>query len=146
MLRAAGARRRRAAVALALVAVLGGCGGDEFANDPPPAPSIIVSAVVTAKGVTVSPARFGAGTVELLASNQTGRSQRVQLRSERLAAGGTPLAQTTGPISPGGTASLKAGLAAGRVRRLRTLVEDRARDDRRRLRRARAGADRLLQP
>ncbi len=113
MLRAAGAKWRRAVVALALVAVAGGCGDDDFANDARAAPAISVGAVVTVKEVTVSPARLPAGIVELLASNQTPVSQRVQLRSARLADGGTPLAQSTGPINPGGTASLKAQLDAG---------------------------------
>jgi hypothetical protein len=113
MLRAAGAKQRRAVVALALVAAFGGCGGDEFANDPRAAPAVTVGAVVTVKGVTVSPARVGAGAVELLASNQTSRSQRVLLRSVRLAHGGTRLSQSTGPINPGGAASLQADLAEG---------------------------------
>jgi hypothetical protein len=113
MLRAAGAKRRRAVVALALVPAMGGCGGEDFANDARPATTLTVAAVVAAKRVTVSPARFGAGTVELLASNQTARSQRAQLRSVRLAGGGERLAQSTGPINPGGTASLKADLGEG---------------------------------
>jgi hypothetical protein len=113
MLRAAGAKRRQAVVALALMAALGGCGGEDFANDERPAATITVAAVVTVKQVTVAPARFGAGTIELLASNQTATSQRVALRSVRLAGGGTRLAQSTGPINPGGAASLKADLAEG---------------------------------
>ena len=112
MLRAAGPRRR-AAVALALAAGAGGCGADDYANDPPAPSAVTIGAVVTAKGVSVSPARLRAGTIELLASNQTRRSRRVQLRSVRLASGGTPLAQSTGPINPGGTASLKADLDVG---------------------------------
>jgi hypothetical protein len=90
-----------------------GCGGEDFANDERPASTITVAAVVTVKDVTVSPARFGAGTIELLASNQTATSQRVELRSVRLEGGGARLAQSTGPINPGGAASLKADLAEG---------------------------------
>ncbi len=132
-------------VALALVPALGGCGGDDFANDRRAAPAITVGAVVTVKGVTVSPARVGAGMVELLASNQTSRSQRVQLRSVRLPRGATRLAQSTGPINPGGAASLKADLAEGTyVVSVRssaiaaaTLVVGSPRS---------SGSDRLLQP
>jgi hypothetical protein len=113
MLRAARANRRRAVVALAVAAFAGGCGGDDYANDPAPPSAVTVGAVVTVKGVTVSPTRLHAGTIELLASNQTATSQRVQLRSVRLASGGAALSQSTGPINPGGTASLKAGLGAG---------------------------------
>jgi hypothetical protein len=114
----AGARRRalRAAapVALALALAAGGCGGNgDFANEPRPATPITVSAVIAPRGVSVSPARFGAGSVELLVSNQTAAAQRLRLRSRRLAPGGRTLTQTTGPISPGDTASLKADVDRG---------------------------------
>jgi hypothetical protein len=113
MLRADGAKRRRTAIALVLVLSVAGCGGGRYANDERPPPARSVGAVVTAKGVTVAPAHFEAGPVELLASNQTATSQRVQLRSVRLTEGGEALSQSTGPINPGGTASLTADLAAG---------------------------------
>ena len=110
------ARRRapRAVVGAALAAaILAGCGGDEFANDERPAEPISVGAVITPRGITASPSRFGAGTIELKASNQTEKSQRVRLRSDRLSSGGSPLEQTTGPISPGGVATLKADVDPG---------------------------------
>jgi hypothetical protein len=101
-----------AAVALALAAL--GCGGDEdFANEPRPPQTLEISAVVAPTQVTVSPSRFGAGPVELIASNQTPISQRLTLRSERLMGGARQLQQRTAPINPGDTASLKADLAAG---------------------------------
>jgi hypothetical protein len=100
---------------LALGAMLaGGCGDDEFANDRRPASSITIGAVITPKRVTATPSRFGAGAIELVVSNQTATSQRLQLRSERLARGGRPLAQTTGPINPGGTATLNVTVDEGR--------------------------------
>jgi hypothetical protein len=114
MMRAAGAQRWTAWCAVAmLAAVASGCGDDDFANDPPPPAAITISAVITSKRVSVSPPRLGAGTIRLLASNQTATSQRLSLRSARLAAGHTPLAQSTGPINPGGTASLEADVAEG---------------------------------
>jgi hypothetical protein len=70
-----------------------------------------VSAAISAARVTVSPARFGAGSIELIASNQTTTSQRVTLRSQ---GGSDPLEQSTGPINPGDTASLTADLSQGR--------------------------------
>lgn len=100
-------------VTLALAPAGGGCGGDEFANKPRPAAPIIVSAVITPRGVSASPSRVGAGMIELRVSNQTTISQRLRLRSRRTAAGDKPLAQTTGPINPGGTASLKADVGEG---------------------------------
>jgi hypothetical protein len=144
MLRAAGAKPR-VVVALALAAIAGGCGGDGFANDARPAPRTSVGAVVTVKGVTTSPSRLTAGTVELVASNQVRTSQRVQLRSQGLADGARPLAQSTGPINPGGTASLTADLAEGTYVvsasdaeiAPATIVVEAARA---------SGSDRLLQP
>lgn len=144
-LKAAGAKRWRAAVALMLVVGAGGCGGSDYANDPRATPPRSVSAVVTVNDVTVSPSRLAAGPIELIASNQTRTSQHVQLRSARLAGRGSPLAQSTGPINPGGTASLKADLGAGtyvvsasdaKVPPA-TIVVTPAR---------RSGSDRLLQP
>jgi len=110
-------RTARALVGVALATAIGvtgaGCGGDDFAHDARPADPSGVGAVVTPRDVSVSPSRIGAGTIELTASNQTSTTQRVRLRSERLAEGGSPLDQTTGPISPGGVATLKAGVDAG---------------------------------
>ena len=64
--------------------------------------------------MTVSPARFGAGSIELIASNQTATSQRLTLRSSSSSSrGGDRLDQSTGPINPGDTASLKADLTTG---------------------------------
>lgn len=116
MVRQVDAQRRmpRAALAafIALPFALSACGGgDDFANDPSPAPKVTVSAAVSPLRVSVSPARLRAGTIELIASNQTTTSQHVTLRSENAA---TKLEQSTGPINPGDTASLTAKLAAGR--------------------------------
>lgn len=118
MVRAVRARRGapRAAVVIALAAALvtGGCGGDDERSDQAGAPpTITVGATITQQHVTVSPSRIAAGTIELLVSNQTATSQRLELRSERLASGGRLLAQRTGPVNPGATASLKADLDEG---------------------------------
>jgi hypothetical protein len=103
------------AVAVALGLGVAGCGGgDDFANSPRPPAALTISAAISPARVTVSPSRFGAGSIELIASNQTPTSQRVTLRSSSLGRTGQQLEQTTGPINPGDTASLKADLAAGR--------------------------------
>jgi polygalacturonase len=118
MVRLVDAQRRMPRAAVAAFVALGfgvaGCGGDgEFANSPRPAAAITVSAAILPARVTVSPSHFGAGTIELIASNQTATSQRVTLRSRRRPSGGATLEQSTGPINPGDTASLKADLTAG---------------------------------
>jgi len=113
MVRQVDAQRRMPPAALAAIVAVGlvaGCGGgDEFANDARRPAPISVGAVISSARVTVSPAHFGAGTIELIASNQTTTSQRVTLRSS----GAANLEQTTGPINPGDTASLTADLAEG---------------------------------
>jgi hypothetical protein len=100
-------------VAVALAITAPACGGDEeFANRPRPPATLQISAVIAPTRVTVSPSRFGAGPIELIASNQTSISQRLTLRSQ-LIAGADQLNQRTAPINPGDTASLKADLAEG---------------------------------
>ena len=117
MVRPVDVQRRMPRVAVAAVVAFGvgvaGCGGDgEFANSPRPPTAITVSAAIAPSGVTVSPSRIAAATIELIASNQTTTSQRVTLRSRGRPRGGQ-LEQSTGPINPGDTASLKADLSAG---------------------------------
>ncbi|MGH2919583.1 MAG: hypothetical protein ACRDLS_13450 [Solirubrobacteraceae bacterium] len=100
--------------ALVLAITAAGCGGnDGFGNEPRPPQEITVSATIAPTRISVSPSRFGAGPIELLVSNQTRTSQRLTLRSETLADGGRELKQSTGPINPGDTASLKADLDPG---------------------------------
>jgi hypothetical protein len=105
-----------AGVAVALAFGVGGCGDDEFANDARAPSPLILSASITPTDVTVSPARLGAGAIELIASNLTTRSQRLTLRSQSPTGGADPLQQRTGPINPGDTASLTADLAPGTYR------------------------------
>jgi hypothetical protein len=105
-----------AAIAAVVVLAFGavGCGDDDdFANAPRPPLEITVGATIAPKRVSVSPARIGAGPIELLVSNQTTTSQRLTLQSETLTSGGRELKQSTGPINPGDTASLKANLDPG---------------------------------
>ncbi len=151
MVRQVDAQRRMPRAALAALALLGvaigGCGGgDDFANDARPAAPITVSAAISQGRVTVSPSRLAAGTIELIASNQTRTSQRVTLRSSGSGGGTEALEQTTGPINPGDTASLRADLRRGSY-----LVTARSSAiDPARLvvgaARSGAGADGLLQP
>ncbi|MEA2192378.1 MAG: hypothetical protein QOI73_2499 [Solirubrobacteraceae bacterium] len=100
--------------ALALATVVAGCGdADRQANGGDLRAEITISVAIGPRGVAASPQRFGAGTIELLASNQTSTSRRVELRSRHLAGGGAAVVQSTGPIPPGAAASLKADVGEG---------------------------------
>ncbi len=106
---------RRGALALAGVAALGvsGCGSDDdYANEPRPPAPIVVTATITPDGVAVSPSEFGAGPINLIVANQTEGAQQVTFETAG-EEGGAGLSQTTGPISPRDTATLKADLARG---------------------------------
>ena len=104
-------------VAVAVAFGFAGCGDDDdFANEERAPARITLAAAITPSNVTVSPSRFGAGTIELIASNLTSRSQQLTLASRRLAGSAEPLRQRTGPINPGDTASLTADLRQGTYR------------------------------
>jgi hypothetical protein len=105
---------RRGTLALAGAAALGvsGCGSDDdYANEPRPPAPIVVTAAITPDGVAVSPSEFGAGPINLIVANQTEGAQQVTF--EASGDGGGDLSQTTGPISPRDTATLKADLEQG---------------------------------
>ena len=114
------ALRRRSWVAagdaVSLTIVIGCGDDDEFANRQRAPTQITLSASITPRGITVSPSRIGAGTIELLASNLTSTSQQLTLRSDRRPAGTPSIEQRTGPINPGDTASLTADLVQGTYR------------------------------
>lgn len=96
---------------IAVLALLAGCGQSKrFRNDPRPPAQIVVTAAVTAGGVTVSPASFGAGLVQLIVTNLTKTSQQVTL----VQPGAGPAAGETSPINPQDIAQLKVNLAQGR--------------------------------
>lgn len=112
---------RHAGLAAAVCAALAlaGCGGeDDYANEPRPPAPIVVTATITPDGVAVSPSEFGAGPVNLIVANQTEASQQVTFEAvERFAESDEPgraaLSQTTGPINPRDTATLKVDLVRG---------------------------------
>ncbi len=107
--------RARAVIAVVVLWV-GACGDDEPRTNElrPPAP-ILLNAAVTPARVTASPPRFGAGPITIVVVNLTGSSQQVTLQSDE--PGDTAgIAQTTAPINPQDTATLKADLGPGRYR------------------------------
>jgi len=108
-------RRRLPAILLALVALgTTACGGDDFDNEPRPPIPLSVTALITEDGVSVSPARFGAGVTRLVIANQTDDPQTLTLQrqgSDRIVVG-----RQTGSVDPGDTAELRADLDPGTYR------------------------------
>lgn len=99
-----------AALAAAALAIAGCGGGDDYENKPRPPQPIVVTAAITPKSVSVSPKEFGAGPISLVVTNLTPATQQVTLETAGRAAG---IRQSTGPINPRETASLKADLSQG---------------------------------
>lgn len=108
---------RRTLVALATLGALGlaSCGGDDddYANELRPASPINVTAYVSEKSVSVSPAKFGAGPIVVIVTNQSDASQDVTLETDALGASTPGISQSTGPISPRGTGRLKIDVKSG---------------------------------
>ena len=99
-----------ALAAASVVILLAGCGsGKHYANLPRPAALLNLSAAVSNGRVVVSPAKIGAGPINFTVANETMASQQVTITS---ADGSSKLLQT-GPINPGGTASVKADISPG---------------------------------
>lgn len=64
------------------VAIAGGCGGDDFANAPRPPVTVNISGSISDAGVTLSPSRVGAGSIELTVTNVTDRAHSITLDGE----------------------------------------------------------------
>jgi hypothetical protein len=96
-----------AAVLAGLVLTLSACGGnsDDRNQARPPVP-INISVELSPTRVTASPAKFGAGPITLLISNQSGASQTLTIDGPRLR-------QSAGPINPQDTATLKVTVGSG---------------------------------
>jgi hypothetical protein len=103
------------ACAVLFASVLAGCGdeGGDYANKPRPASPINVTAAISDKEISISPKEFGAGPVVIIVSNQTGAEQRVTLQTEELGGNQPGLKQSTDPIAPRGTGTLKADVREG---------------------------------
>ncbi|WP_026911716.1 hypothetical protein [Patulibacter minatonensis] len=93
--------------------VLTGCGRVDQKDKPngsrPPA-TLQVSAAITDKGVTISPARLGGGPVRIVISNQSTKSVRATLAPS--GSGGRTRA-TKDPIAPGGVAAIQGTVTRG---------------------------------
>jgi hypothetical protein len=101
--------------AAGVLGVLAGCGGGEpdYANKPRPASPINVTAAISDKKISISPKEFGAGPVVIIVSNQTGDEQTLTLQTEELGGDKPGLKESTDPIGPRGTGTLKVDVREG---------------------------------
>jgi hypothetical protein len=114
-------RTRMALAATAAAVAVGGlaaCGDDEErrANNPRPPTLKLITGSISDSRVSVSPATFGAGPIDLLVTNQSGTAQRVTLASDDAPGSGPGIRQVTAPINPRDTARLSATVQPGRYR------------------------------
>ena len=91
------------AVAAAIVA---GCGEEDFKNEARAPVREALTGVIQDDKVTVSPARLGAGPVEITISNQTKADHTVTLEGESIV-------EREGPVEPGATVTIQKTLAQG---------------------------------
>jgi predicted component of type VI protein secretion system len=97
----------RACAGLAVVAaLLAGCGEDDFKNEARAPVRLALTGVIQDDKVTVSPARIGAGPVEITISNQTDSERTITLEGESIT-------EQEGPVLPGDTATIQKTLAPG---------------------------------
>jgi hypothetical protein len=91
------------AVAAALIA---GCGDEDFKNEARAPVRVALTGVIQDDKVTVSPAKIGAGPVEITISNQTDSERTITLEGESIT-------EEQGPVQPGDTATIQRTLAPG---------------------------------
>jgi len=91
-----------------------GCGAEaDYANTPRPATPINVTAAIGEDEISISPKTFGAGPIVMIVSNQTGKPQTVTLETDELGGSQPGLKQSTTPIEPRGTTTLKVDVREG---------------------------------
>jgi hypothetical protein len=89
-----------------MAAILGGCGEEDFENEARAPVRIALTGVIQDDEVTVSPAKVGAGPVEITISNQTENERTITLEGESIVEEG-------GPVAPGATVTLQKTLEPG---------------------------------
>jgi hypothetical protein len=83
-----------------------GCGDDDFKNEARAPVREALTGVIQDDEVTVSPAKIGAGPVEITISNQTDAEHSITLEGESII-------ERQGPVAPGDTATIQKTLEPG---------------------------------
>jgi hypothetical protein len=97
----------RACAVLAVgAALIPGCGGEDFKNEARAPVRMALTGVIQDDKVTVSPAKLGAGPVEITISNQTDSVRTITLEGESIT-------EQQGPVEPGGTTTIQKTLEPG---------------------------------
>ena len=86
--------------------LVAGCGDEDFKNEPRSPKLLELSGVIQDDEVTVSPAKIGAGPVQITISNQTDNVRTITLEGESITEQG-------GPVQPGGTGTIQKTLEPG---------------------------------
>lgn len=104
-----------AVVAGALTIAIAGCGDDtEYRNEDRPPSPVTITAYIGKDKVSLSPASVGGGPINLIATNQTGRSQELTLETADEPGGDSPgTRQQAGPINPGDTGEIRVTVQEG---------------------------------
>jgi hypothetical protein len=89
-----------------LAALIAGCGEDDFKNEARAPVRMALTGVIQDDKVTVSPARLGAGPVEITISNQTDSVRTITLEGESIT-------EQQGPVRPGDTTTIQKTLKPG---------------------------------
>ncbi len=92
---------------LALIA-LGGCGRDDFKNDPKPAVPIAATIEISAEKIDISPSGFGAGLVNFIIANNSGADAELAIKG--------PTEELSSPIPSNGNGVFKVEMKAGDYR------------------------------
>ncbi len=99
--------RATACAGLAIAAaILSGCGEDDFENEARAPVRVALTGVIQDDEVTVSPAKVGAGPVEITISNQTDSPHSITLEGESIV-------ERSDQVEPGATATIQKTLKPG---------------------------------
>jgi len=103
-------RKPCAVLMVATAAAVCGCGSSaQYANNPRPPLQVTLTSAISHDRVTISPNALGAGEVALVVANLTSTSQQLSVTRPSPHA----LDLESGPINPGGTATLQIQLYPG---------------------------------